>query len=119
MIGASGAISAVMGTYALLYSQQQVKAIGPLSAHPVRILWLAAAWMAIQFLIGIVRLGGIGRIAIGAPVGGSVAGPLLNRPFVLLRFEVGRQSVRVIVWHPVWVSVDAGFLKQNTTDMYR
>src|SRR3546814_19804243 len=71
MIGASGAISAVMGTYALLYSQNQVKAIGPLSAHAVRILWLAAAWTAIQFMIGIVGMGGIGRIAIGAPKIGS------------------------------------------------
>src|SRR3546814_3769929 len=65
MIGASGAISAVMGTYALLYSQNQVKAIGPLSAHAVRNLWLAAAWIAIQFMIGIVGLDGIGRLAIG------------------------------------------------------
>src|SRR3546814_2808980 len=69
-----------MGTYALLYSQNQVKAIGPLSAHAVRILWLAAAWMAIQFMIGIVGLGGIGRIAIGAHIGGFVAGLLLTRP---------------------------------------
>src|SRR3546814_7070162 len=87
MIGASGAISAVMGTYALLYSQNQVKAIGPLSAHAVRILWLAAAWMAIQFMIGIVGLGGIGRIAIGAHIGGFVAGLLLTRPLIHLRFR--------------------------------
>lgn len=87
MIGASGAISAVMGTYALLYSQNQVKAIGPLSAHAVRILWLAAAWTAIQFMIGIVGLGGIGRIAIGAHIGGFVAGLLLTRPLIHLRFR--------------------------------
>src|SRR3546814_16028857 len=91
MIGASGAMSAVMGTYALLYSQNQVKAIGPLSAHAVRILWLAAAWMAIQFMIGIVGLGGIGRIAIGAHLGGFVPGLLLTRPLIHLRF---RQSCR-------------------------
>src|SRR3546814_14884310 len=92
MIGASGAISAVMGTYALLYSQNQVKAIGPLSAHAVRILWLAAAWMAIQFMIGIVGLGGIGRIAIGAHIGGFVAGLLLTRPRSEER-RVGKECV--------------------------
>lgn len=87
MIGASGAISAVMGTYALLYSQQQVRGWGPLSANMVRILWLAAAWTAIQLMIGIVSLGGIGRIAIGAHIGGFVAGLLLTRPLLYLRFR--------------------------------
>ena len=86
MIGASGAISAIIGTYALLYSRQQVKAIGPFSANAVRILWLAAAWTIIQLMVGIVSLGGIGRIAIGAHIGGFVAGLLLTKPLVYLRF---------------------------------
>jgi membrane associated rhomboid family serine protease len=86
MIGASGAISAIIGTYALLYSNQQVKAIGPLSANAVRILWLAAAWTIIQIMVGIVSLGGIGRIAIGAHIGGFVAGLLLTKPLVYARF---------------------------------
>jgi membrane associated rhomboid family serine protease len=86
MIGASGAISAIIGTYALLYSNQQVKAIGPLSANAVRILWLAAAWTIIQIMVGIVSLGGIGRIAIGAHIGGFVAGLLLTKPLIYARF---------------------------------
>lgn len=86
MIGASGAISAVIGTYALLYSQQRVRAIGPLSANAVRILWLATAWTVIQIMIGIVSLGGIGRIAIGAHIGGFVVGLMLTRPLVHARF---------------------------------
>ena len=86
MIGASGAISAIIGTYALLYSRQQVKAIGPFSANAVRILWLAAAWTIIQIMVGIVSLGGIGRIAIGAHIGGFVAGLLLTKPLVYARF---------------------------------
>ena len=86
MIGASGAISAIIGTYALLYSRQQVKAIGPFSANAVRILWLAAAWTIIQIMVGIVSLGGIGRIAIGAHIGGFVAGLLLTKPLTYARF---------------------------------
>lgn len=86
MIGASGAISAVMGTYALLYSNQKVKPLGPFSANAVRILWLAAAWTVIQIMVGIVSLGGIGRIAIGAHIGGFVAGLLLTKPLVYARF---------------------------------
>src|SRR3546814_12492031 len=69
MIGASGAISAVMGTYALLYSQNQVQAIGTLSANAVRMLWLAVDWIANQFMIGIVGLCGIGLVPIGAHTG--------------------------------------------------
>ncbi|MBB4640044.1 rhomboid family intramembrane serine protease [Rhizorhapis suberifaciens] len=87
MIGASGAISAIIGTYALLFSQQEVRAIGFLSANAVRILWLAAAWTIIQIMIGIVSLGGIGRIAIGAHIGGFVAGLLLTKPMVYARFK--------------------------------
>ena len=86
MIGASGAISAIIGTYALLYSRQKVKAIGPLSANAVRILWLAAAWTIIQVMVGLVSLGGLGRIAIGAHIGGFVAGLLLTKPLVYARF---------------------------------
>lgn len=89
MIGASGAISAIIGTYALLYSQQEVRAIGPISANVVRILWLAAAWTIIQVMVGIVSLGGIGRIAIGAHIGGFVAGLLLTRPLIYARFKRG------------------------------
>ncbi|MBK5264564.1 MAG: rhomboid family intramembrane serine protease [Alphaproteobacteria bacterium] len=87
MIGASGAISAILGTYALLYSQREVKAIGPLSGNVVRILWLAAAWTIVQLMVGLVSFGGLGRIAIGAHIGGFVAGLLLTRPLVHARFK--------------------------------
>lgn len=92
MIGASGAISALMATYALLYSQQKVRAIGPLSANLVRLLWLAAAWIALQLMIGVATAGGgIGQIAIAAHIGGFLAGLLLTRPFLWLRFRRARQ----------------------------
>ena len=90
MIGASGAISALLGTYALLYSQQNVKAIGPFSANIVRIAWLAAAWTAVQLLIGYAMRGvngDLGHIAIGAHIGGFIAGLLLTRPILKLRFR--------------------------------
>lgn len=94
MIGASGAISAIMGAYALLFSQREVRAIGPLSSNLVRMLWLGAGWIMLQLLIGVatgtggVGLGeGAGGIAIGAHIGGFIAGMLLTRPLLALRFR--------------------------------
>lgn len=97
MVGASGAISALLGTYALMYSHQKVRAIGPFSANLVRIAWLAAGWIAIQLMIALATAGGgtdgIGQIAIGAHVGGFIAGLLLTRPILHLRFR--KTSIRI------------------------
>ncbi|MFB0872366.1 MULTISPECIES: rhomboid family intramembrane serine protease [unclassified Sphingobium] len=90
MVGASGAISAIIATYSLLYSQQQVRRIGPLSASLVRSLWLAAAWVAIQLMIGIATAGGgggLGQIAVAAHIGGFLAGLALTRPLLRWRFR--------------------------------
>lgn len=90
MIGASGAISAIIATYALLYSQQTVRRIGPFSANFLRVLWLAAGWIAIQLMIGIATakgFGDLGQIAIAAHIGGFVIGLLLTRPLLRWRFR--------------------------------
>jgi membrane associated rhomboid family serine protease len=90
MVGASGAISALMGTYALLYSRQDVRAWGPFSANVLRVLWLAAGWIVLQALLGFatrIGEGGVGQIAIAAHVGGFVAGLLLTRPLLRWRFR--------------------------------
>jgi membrane associated rhomboid family serine protease len=84
IIGASGAISAVVGVYALLYNQQNIKAIGPIPAHVVRIAWLAAAWIGFQVLVGF-GLGG--TIAVMAHIGGFVVGLLLARPLLRWRYR--------------------------------
>ncbi|HKX89121.1 MAG TPA: rhomboid family intramembrane serine protease, partial [Sphingopyxis sp.] len=42
MIGASGAISALIAVFALIFSRSQASAIGPIPGHWVRALWLAA-----------------------------------------------------------------------------
>ncbi|MGE4323992.1 MAG: rhomboid family intramembrane serine protease [Sphingobium sp.] len=96
MVGASGAISAIIATYAMLYSQQQVRRIGPFSANMVRILWLAAGWIAIQLMIGIATAGGfsdLGQIAVAAHVGGFLAGLLLTRPLLRWRFRKRPHSI--------------------------
>ena len=96
MIGASGAISAIIATYALLYSQQAVRRIGPFSANFLRVLWLAAGWIALQLMIGIATakgFGDLGQIAIAAHIGGFLAGLVLTRPLLRWRFRKGPRSV--------------------------
>jgi membrane associated rhomboid family serine protease len=87
MIGASGAISAIVGAYALLYGERQAKAIGPVPAGVVHVAWLAVAWIGIQLLTGIAGFGGGAPIAIGAHIGGFVAGLILARPLLLWRYR--------------------------------
>lgn len=86
MIGASGAISAVIAVFALIFSRSRTPAIGPIPAHWVRALWLAAAWIGVQLLIGFAGGGGFGAIAIWAHVGGFLTGLLLARPLLRWRF---------------------------------
>lgn len=86
MIGASGAISAIIAVYALIFSRSQAPAIGPIPSHWVRALWLAAAWIGLQLLIGLAGGGGFGAVAIWAHVGGFLAGLLLARPLLRWRF---------------------------------
>jgi len=99
MVGASGAISALLAAYALLFGDREVKRIGPIPAGVVRMLWLGAGWIVLQFLVGIAsRTGGAGlgtggaEIAIGAHIGGFVAGMILVRPLLLIRFGKRRDQ---------------------------
>jgi membrane associated rhomboid family serine protease len=95
MVGASGAISAVLGCYALIYSQREVRAFGPIPAQVVRVVWMAAGWTGLQLMIALAGLTGGGMfasIAIWAHVGGFIAGLLLARPMLLWRFGVWRKD---------------------------
>lgn len=86
MVGASGAISATFGAYAVFYGRDRTRGIGPLSGYAVRILWLASAWIFVQALIGIAALGGV-QVAIFAHIGGFIIGLALARPLLLWRYR--------------------------------
>ncbi len=86
MIGASGAISAVVGAYAMLFSTSETKPFGPIPAEWVRALWLAAAWTGVQWMIGIAGAASGYNIAIAAHIGGFLAGLLLARPLLRRHF---------------------------------
>jgi membrane associated rhomboid family serine protease len=84
VIGASGAISAIVALYALLYNDQTVRSFGPVPGNVVRLLWLGAAWVGLQVLVG-VAYGG--QIAFMAHIGGFVVGLVLARPILRWRFR--------------------------------
>ncbi len=87
MIGASGAVSAIVGAYALLYGRQKTRDFGPIPAWLLHVLWLLAAWTALNLAVGVISAGSGMPIAWAAHVGGFVAGLALCRPLLLWRWR--------------------------------
>ncbi|MEJ8629158.1 rhomboid family intramembrane serine protease [Sphingomonas sp. I4] len=87
MIGASGAISAIVGAYALLFGRRRAtRGIAGLSAEFTHVLWLAAGWIGIQLLLGYAGMG-MGAIAVAAHIGGFIAGLAFAKPLLLWRYR--------------------------------
>src|ERR671918_2887566 len=79
MVGASGAISGVMGAYLVLYPRVRVFAIVPLGFFVTSLAlpaWVMLGyWFFIQFVSGLVSMGGeMGGVAFWAHIGGVVPG---------------------------------------------
>lgn len=94
MVGASGAISAIIGAYAMLFGRNKVKVANPTLALWLNALWLMAAWVVLQLCMGIVLRGsnflfsGEGvQLAVAAHIGGFVVGLLLANPLLLFRYR--------------------------------
>jgi membrane associated rhomboid family serine protease len=87
MVGASGAISGVMGAYFVLYPRVRVWTLVPIGFFLTSIAlpaWtMLLYWIAIQFLGGLFGIfaGAEGGVAFGAHVGGFVAGLVLIKLF--------------------------------------
>jgi membrane associated rhomboid family serine protease len=80
MIGASGAISGVLGAYLILFPHARVHVIIPfgfLFLHTVRAGWLLGFWFLFQLLSGLFSSSSEGGVAWWAHVGGFVAGMAL------------------------------------------
>jgi membrane associated rhomboid family serine protease len=89
MVGASGAISAVLGGYAMLFGRNKIRVANPTAALWLNALWLCAGWIGLQLLIGLYSRGAEGSldIAIAAHIGGFLAGIALARPLLLFRYR--------------------------------
>jgi membrane associated rhomboid family serine protease len=87
MIGASGAIAAVIGAYAMLFGRNKVKVKDPRLALWLNALWLIAGWIGLQLVIGLLSQRMDLNVAVGAHVGGFLAGILLARPLLMFRYR--------------------------------
>ncbi|CAN5829176.1 rhomboid family intramembrane serine protease [soil metagenome] len=85
-VGASGAISGIMGAYVVLYPRVRVYTwFPPIFFFPIRAVFLLGYWFLIQLAMGLVTMGPEageqGGIAVWAHVGGFVAGLALIKLF--------------------------------------
>jgi membrane associated rhomboid family serine protease len=98
MVGASGAISGVMGAYLLLYPRIRIETlfIFVIILRIIRVpAWFVLfLWFALQLLAGYADPMGTSGVAVWAHVGGFVAGVLLVKIFEDRRLTAERRSRR-------------------------
>lgn len=87
MLGASGAISGVLGGYVMLFPQRSVRAIIFHFATTVPAFVAIGIWIAYQLVLGYLTPSGGGGVAYAAHIGGFVAGLALIRIFALGRSD--------------------------------
>ena len=87
IIGASGAVSAVIGAFSLMYGQQKRIVNSPSLNRMLNALWLLAAWVVLQLMTGFLAGQQGYLLATSAHVGGFVTGLLLQRPLLLWRYR--------------------------------
>ena len=80
-LGASGAIAGVLGSYILMFPQQQVKVLVGRIVTPVSALIVIGGWIVLQFFSGIGSIANTadtGGVAYMAHIGGFIAGFVLT-----------------------------------------
>ncbi len=87
MIGASGAVSAIFGIYALMAARPKAVTGSARANRAIHVAWLLAAWVAIQWLNGMLSAGQGIMLATAAHIGGFVAGLAMQRPLLLWRYR--------------------------------
>ena len=102
MVGASGAISGVMGGYLVLYPNVRVFTFLPLGFFITSVAlpaWVMLGyWFLIQFVSGLAAFGGeIGGVAFWAHIGGFAAGVVLIKLFARSDYLAAHKSHH---WHP-------------------
>ena len=85
MLGASGAISGVLGGYVLLFPQRQVRAIIFNFLTTVPAFVAIGLWIVYQIVVGYLTPAGTGGVAYAAHIGGFIAGVALIKVFALGR----------------------------------
>jgi len=87
VLGASGAIAAIIAGYMVLFARNRPKPVGPLPAELARGLQLLLLWIGLNLMMAF-AFGTDGmQIAIAAHIGGFIVGLLLARPLLIWRYR--------------------------------
>lgn len=87
MIGASGAISALVGAFALSFSRPRPIVRSFRLNRALNTLWILVAWVVLQWMTAfLLGMQGV-MVATGAHVGGFIAGLILQKPLLLWRYR--------------------------------
>lgn len=92
MLGASGAVSGILGAYMALYPTSKIKTLLTLfliiTITEISAFWYLGYWFLLQLLSGFGSIGGGGQggVAFWAHVGGFVVG------FIIAKLSAGRQN---------------------------
>lgn len=86
-IGASGAVSALVGAFAISFSRPKPIVRSFALNRALNTLWILVAWIVLQWMTAwLMGLQGV-FIATGAHIGGFLAGILLQKPLLLWRYR--------------------------------
>ena len=87
MVGASGAISAVLGAYALSFGRAKAFTNNLRLNRWINVVWLMVAWIILQVMMGWLGDQQGYLLATPAHIGGFAAGLLLQRPLLLWHYR--------------------------------
>ena len=87
MIGASGAISALFGLYALFFGRPKQFTSNMRLNRGIHVLWLLATWVVLQWMAAYLAGGQGVMLATPAHIGGFIAGLLLQKPLLLWKYR--------------------------------
>jgi membrane associated rhomboid family serine protease len=87
MVGASGAISAIIGAFALSFGRPRPLVRNFQLNRVLNLLWILVAWVILQWMTTyLMGMQGV-MVATGAHVGGFIAGVVLQKPLLLWRYR--------------------------------
>jgi len=93
-LGASGAISGVMGAYLVLYPGSRIMTLVVIFLVPIPAVFILGYWFLLQFISGVTSLGAVGPMVGGvawwAHIGGFLMGVVLTKMARSSRSEIRR-----------------------------
>jgi membrane associated rhomboid family serine protease len=87
MVGASGAISALFGLYALFFGRPKQVTRNQKLNRSIHVAWLLVTWVVLQWMAGVLAGSEGVMLATPAHIGGFIAGLLLQRPLLMWKYR--------------------------------